>query len=683
MFRRTERGTRIVAAIIGVLLAVLVGQLALHRPGKSLVSASYDIPFLVHTPENKGLIRIVYLDQSEGEFLDRRPQARLLDKLADAGASAVVYDVIFDLPSKDPEVDKAFADSIRRFRGVDADGNPIPGQTRRHVFLACGRETFHQDQVLGERLIPPTDVLLEAADDFGIVAFDDEGYLVRKVSTGTADEPSLIWKSATALGARLDEKDRLDIRWINFLGPPPDPEKKSSTGPIASRPASGVLEGPADAGFFGGRVVVVGGKPGIVGEALGKDLFSTPFHRFQMGGKLPFMSGVEVQATGLSNLLAGNWLMRSGHHLDLTLVAIVGVLVGAGLTFLRPFHAIVLSVTLMILFALAGVVTVHYGRTWFPWTVPAFAQIPVALVWGVASHSYIERFFRLKLSAEQAAIRAAFAKYLSPQMLDRLTLEGYTTNLGGEKVEAAMMFTDLESFTDMCEKVGDPERIVDTLNHYFERVTTGIFDYDGIIIKYIGDAIYAAWGAPIPDRDAALNATRAAWNLHQQGKLRIDGMELRTRIGIHLGEVVAGNIGSTRRVDYTLIGDAVNLAARLEGLNKMFGTSILISDDVQSRLKGEFVTRKVGKFQVKGRKEAVGVHELLGPAPQDHESTWMTLYQQALSALDANQSQQAFDLFTAADQARGTGGDGPSRFWIARLHASDPIPDGVFEMKEK
>ena len=111
-------------------------------------------------------------------------------------------------------------------------------------------------------------------------------------------------------------------------------------------------------------------------------------------------------------------------------------------------------------------------------------------------------------------------------------------------------------------------RIVVTLNDYFERTTCHIFEQDGIIIKYIGDAIFAAWGIPKPDPDAPIKAVRAAWNLFQSDKLVVDGEEHRTRIGLHFGQVVAGNIGSTWRVDYTLIGDSVNLSARLEDLNR-------------------------------------------------------------------------------------------------------------------
>lgn len=683
LIRRTERGTRIVAALVGALLAVFVGHIALLRLGKSLVTASYDMPFLMFQGGTEGLVRIVYLDQLDEEILDRRPQARLLDKLGESGAKAVVYDVIFDQPSGDPQVDKDFAAAIRRFRGVDAEGTPIPGKPQRHVFLACGREVFNTDRMAGEQLIPPTDVLLEAADDFGIVAFDDDAYMVRKLSTGSLDEPSVVWKTALAMGVKLDEKDRTNVRWINFIGPPPDPTKKDSREPIPSRGAASILRGGADLEFFGGKVVVIGGEPGIVGAALGKDLFSTPYHRFQIGDKLPLMSGVEVQATALVNLLQGNWLDRTSYRFDLAMIIIAGLVAGAWLTFLRPIYAILSAVVVIVAFAIAGVCSMHFEKIWFPWTVVSFAQIPVALVWGIASNSYIERFFRMKISAEQEAIRAAFAKYLSPQMLDRLTREGFKTNLGGEKVQAAMMFTDLESFTDMCERVGNPERIVETLNDYFERTTGSIFDHDGVVIKYIGDAIFAAWGAPIHDPEAPIKAVRAAWKLFKSDKLVIDGLELRTRIGLHYGDVVAGNIGSTRRVDYTMIGDAVNLAARLEGINKMFDTSILMSDAVHAHINGEFRTRNVGKFRVKGRKEAVVVYELLGPVIQESEPKWITLYHEAIAALNDNQPHKALEIFSAVDKEREPRGDGPSRFFIAQINAGESIPNGIFEMKEK
>ena len=260
----------------------------------------------------------------------------------------MVYDIIFDRESADPAIDREFAAAIRRFRGVDADGNPLPGQPQRHVLLACGRKTFNRTGNAGEQLIVPTDTLLEAADDFGLVAVDDDEFIIRKLPTGSRDEPSLVWKAALMLGANLDESRRLDPRWINFAGPPPDSDNRMSNGPIPSCPADSVLLGGVDTGFFRNKIVVIGGEPGIVGEALGKDLFATPFHRFHFGGKRPLMSGVEVQVNGLANLLQGNWLTRSSPQSDLILVIAAGLLAGIGFSCIRPIRAVITAATLVL-----------------------------------------------------------------------------------------------------------------------------------------------------------------------------------------------------------------------------------------------------------------------------------------------------------------------------------------------
>ncbi len=670
-------------AVVGVALAVLAGYLSFFRIGGSIRTLSYDVPFIVgHRSGGADDLRIVYLDELDGTFVGRRSQARLLDKLNEAGARAVVYDLIFDLPSEDPEVDREFAAAMLRFRGVDEAGNPLPGAPRRPVLLACGRQNVSQTGVTGERLIPPTDELLAAADDFGLVALiHDKKFTVRELTTGTRDEASITWKAASALGAPLSEDDRLTPRWVNYAGPPPDPANPEAKPAIPSCSASDLLNGTVP-GFLRDKIVVVGAKPGMVGAAAGLDLFSTPFHRIDLRGDLPLMSGVEIQATLLANLLRQNWLTCSAPRQDTWLIILAGIAAGLAFTRLRPFHGMfVVFFSVLFLIAL-GTYSVHVKRLWFPWSVVAFVQIPVAVLWGTAAHFYIERFFRAKLGEEQRQLRDAFAKYLSPQMLDRLTAEGFQLKVGGEKIEAAMMFTDLEDFTNMCERVGDPERIVTTLNDYFERTTFHIFDHDGVVIKFIGDAIFAVWGAPIREPDAALKAVRAAWKLSQSDQLVVDGVALKTRIGLHFGAVVAGNVGSARRVDYTLIGDAVNLSARLESLNKTLGTHILISDEVRQRIGDEFTTRKVGHFKVKGRREVTVIHELLGPATSEGEPPWITLYHRALDALSANDREQARNHFVATQTSLGRN-DGPSAFFLKHLDAGGAIPDGVLEMTEK
>ncbi|QJE97250.1 adenylate/guanylate cyclase domain-containing protein [Luteolibacter luteus] len=678
----TERRVRLLAALVGIVLAISAGYLGLLQPGGPVRTLSYDLPFIAGHRSGAGAdVRIVYIDDLDGRFIDRRSQAKLLDILNRAGVRAAVYDLIFDRPSEDPAVDREFAAAMLRFRGIDEAGEEVAGATRRQVFLACGRNSVSQTGANIEQLVVPTDELLAAADDFGLVALvHDRKFTVRELTAGTRDEPSMTWKAAVALGAPLEEETRLNERWINYAGPPPDPGNPASHPAIPSYNASDLLNGdvPVD---LAGKVVVIGAKPGIVGAALGIDLFNTPFHRFDRD-RLALTSGVEVQATILSNLKERNWLNRADKAFDDRLVILAGIFAGAGFTRLRPLPGILAGLLGILLLGVLGTVMVHYKEIWFLWSVPAFLQIPVAVVWGGFSHFYVERFFRVKLSEEQRQLREAFAKYVSPQMLDRLTAEGFRMKVGGEKIHGAMMFTDLENFTNMCERVGDPEKIVATLNDYFERTTCHIFDDDGVVIKFIGDAIFAAWGAPLPEPQSALKAARAAWKLGHSAKLVIDGVELQTRIGVHYGEVVAGNIGSVKRVDYTMIGDAVNLASRLESLNKTLGTNTLISEEVRQQIDKEFRTRLVGRLKVKGRKEITVVHELLGPQEGRPEPEWLGIYGKALELLHANDPEQAEELFRCVERAKGAP-DGPSAFYLKRLADGDRVTDGVVEMTEK
>ncbi|WP_193212564.1 adenylate/guanylate cyclase domain-containing protein [Luteolibacter marinus] len=673
----TEGRTRLMTALVGVALTLLAGLLCLFRLGGSIRTLSYDIPFRYHHAAAADDVCIVYIDELDGRFVDRRAQAKLLDALNASGARAVVYDLIFDRASEEPEVDREFAAAILRFRGVDENWQPVEGLPRRQVLLACGRQTIKQTGVSGEQLIPPTDELLAAADDFGLVTLiHDKRFTVRELTTGSRDEATMTWKAAVGLGAPLEEGERLRQRWLNYAGPP-DPDHPA----IRSLSASDLLIAPAPA-LLRDKVVVVGAKPGIVGAAAGLDLFSTPYHRFDIRGELPLTSGVEIQATGLANLLHGDWLVRSEPRHDRWLVVAAGLLAGVAFTRLRPLHGLAVAILGILLMAGLGIWTMHAMRLWFPWSVVAFVQIPVAFVWGTAAHFYVERFFRVKLSEEQRQLREAFAKYVSPEMLDQLKAQGFRMKTGGEKVEAAVVFTDLANFTDMCERVGDPEKIVATLNDYFERTTCHIFDHDGVVIKFIGDAILAVWGAPLPEPDAALKAARAAWKLSRDASLDIHGTTLGTRIGVHFGELVAGNIGSSRRVDYTLIGDPVNLAARLESLNKMLGTKILVSGEVRERIGDEFHTRMVGWFKVKGRREATVIHELLGQSADGPRPGWVGTYDQAQAALQANDPGRARELFQQVVAERH-GEDGSSRFFLQRLDSGDPVRDGYVEMTEK
>lgn len=216
---------------------------------------------------------------------------------------------------------------------------------------------------------------------------------------------------------------------------------------------------------------------------------------------------------------------------------------------------------------------------------------------------------------ERDKLRTTFGKYMTRSVLDHLM--GGKIQLGGETLQVSILFSDIRSFTSLSETMNAQE-LVALLNEYLTEMVTVIIEEDGVVDKYIGDAIMAVFGAPVPKPDDAERAVRAAVRMrvalsNLNERLAARGIApLRTGIGIHSGEVVAGNIGSEARMEYTVIGDAVNLASRLESNTKELGVDVLISEDTL-RLIGEgFTTRPVGEITVKGRAQPVMTYEVQG-----------------------------------------------------------------------
>ena len=216
---------------------------------------------------------------------------------------------------------------------------------------------------------------------------------------------------------------------------------------------------------------------------------------------------------------------------------------------------------------------------------------------------------------ERDKLRTTFGKYMTAQVVEHL-MSG-KVQLGGEVLQVTILFTDIRSFTSISEKM-DAQALVGLLNEYFTEMVGIVMAEDGVVDKYIGDAIMAVFGAPVPKKDDAVNAVRAAVRMrtalaHLNARLSARGLTpLRTGIGIHTGEVVAGNIGSEQRMEYTVIGDAVNLASRLESNTKDLGVDVLISEDTWQLVKDHIVARPVKELTVKGRLRPVMTYEVLG-----------------------------------------------------------------------
>ncbi len=216
---------------------------------------------------------------------------------------------------------------------------------------------------------------------------------------------------------------------------------------------------------------------------------------------------------------------------------------------------------------------------------------------------------------ERDKLRTTFGKYMTEAVMDHL-MNG-KVSLGGETLQVTILFSDIRSFTSISEKM-DAQALVGLLNEYFTEMVGIVMTADGVVDKYIGDAIMAVFGAPVPKADDAMNAVRAAVRMRHALRVLNESLvargiaPLKTGIGIHTGEVVAGNIGSERRMEYTVIGDAVNLASRLESNTKDLGVNILISEDTYKLVRSKVVAREVKEITVKGRAQPVMTYEVIG-----------------------------------------------------------------------
>jgi adenylate cyclase len=216
---------------------------------------------------------------------------------------------------------------------------------------------------------------------------------------------------------------------------------------------------------------------------------------------------------------------------------------------------------------------------------------------------------------ERDKLRTTFGKYMTAAVMEHL-LAG-KVSLGGASIKVTILFTDIRSFTTISERM-DPQQLVGLLNEYFSEMVGIVMQEDGVVDKYIGDAIMAVFGAPVPKADDPINAVRAAVRMRKalqelNKRLEERGVPtLRTGIGIHTGEVVAGNIGSEKRMEYTVIGDAVNLASRLESNTKDLGVNVLVSEDTYELTKHIAEYRPVKEITVKGRKAPVMTYEVVG-----------------------------------------------------------------------
>ena len=335
----------------------------------------------------------------------------------------------------------------------------------------------------------------------------------------------------------------------------------------------------------------------------------------------PKCPGVILHATFVDNLLTNSFITEAATPLVILGVMATALAAAISLTYggrwwqAGPLAVVWLGVPLVVGFA------AYAKGQWWPVAAHGMASA-LGLVGALAANYLAE-------GRQKAFIKQAFRHYLSGDVIEKILRDPKHLELGGEKRELTIMFTDLAGFSSFSERLG-PVELTALLNDYLSEMTDIIMDEGGTLDKYEGDAIIAFWNAPLVQPDHAGRACRAALRCQRRlAELRDTyqqrtGASLRMRVGLNTGEVVVGNMGSRKRFNYTILGDAANLASRLEGANKAFGTETMVSGSTWQLVAAEFRARKLAELRVVGRKTAVPVYELTGFATDTVPAAWET-----------------------------------------------------------
>jgi len=409
------------------------------------------------------------------------------------------------------------------------------------------------------------------------------------------------------------------------------------------------------------------------------DLRVTPFQET--------FPGVEVHANIVDSILAEKFIGRPYYWawlVELGVMLLFAMLFGWAIHRLPAAY----SAFIIVLFVAGFLIIDRYYLFAAGHVIRSVLPLSEALV--IILVCYVFRYFTEE--RERIKIRHMFGHYLNDDIIRELEDDPDKMKLGGERKELTMLFSDLAGFTSISEHLA-PDDLTKLLNQYLTPMTHIVFEHQGLLDKYIGDAVMALFGTP-HEEDHALRSCEAACSMqHKIAELApvwaahgID--DFHARVGLNSGMVSVGNMGSEIRFDYTVIGDAVNLAARLEGINKQYGTRICMSQFTFAQVKGRVVARELDRVRVKGKNEPVTIYELIAMGqPDARQEKWTTAFEEALDAYRNQDWETAATLFETVAMLREEA-DPPSEVYLRRvsmLRQDSPGEDwdGVWTMTTK
>ncbi|MFH1981071.1 MAG: adenylate/guanylate cyclase domain-containing protein [Pseudomonadota bacterium] len=671
----------------GTILAttmVIAAMLIAHHSGllKGMDRFIYDLQIrLTATGAVSDDVLLVLMDTQSAVRLDRRRGgwsrthlSAALDHLCRSNAATIGIDLVLAAPDPDPAADARLAAAIERCGNVVlarvsvSGGQPVqPLAPFLNVSAGDGFIDLPPDSDDVLRRVPFFNAV--PAGESGIELVPSFSLELARVFRGLSYTPDFSEPDYLYLGD--DPSKRLRLPYPDLL--------IRFTGDYRSfdhEPFSSVVEGLTDASRIQGKLVVIGSQ-----LAIEKDYFSTPFSRFNriaatvadkfgtvLSGVLSDKDiGVACQAAAAQTILSGSAIRRAAPRATALWTAAAGI---AAMVFYLPAVGS-LAATLILVAALAattagGVLAMNAGGIWLD-TAPAAVAVILQFVCGTALQKTLQR-------RRTRWLTDLFGKYVSPEVAGELMNSDMSETLAGASRDVTLLFADLRDFTAHSERLG-PVKTRALLNRYFQAMIPLVFANRGTLDKLMGDAVMAFFGAPLqqpdhPDHaaDCALQMVRAVKAL--QSDPAEDARELRMGVGINSGSAIVGNLGTDAFMDYTAIGDTVNLASRLEGLNKHYDTRIIIGPETSRRLSHRFVTRRIDRARVAGRDAPADIYELVGYRSECPADLLEGLknYEKALAAYQGGDLQLALRL--AADLPD----DGPARWLTRRLTSAQQSP---------
>ena len=601
---------------------------------------SRDLRFLMRGKEKAGgNVVIAAIDDKSLEAIGRWPWSRsviakLVTRLRQGGAKAVAIDLLFADPETDPEKQKIreliteytrmglletkpenqafFSKMVEISEGTDHDAMLAEAiRAAKNVILPM---VFAISEPIPDEIpepILPISELAKAASRIGFVNVlpDPDGAVRRGLGMIKKDEDIYLSFSIRAVQKYLKIKHnnivispgkeiRLNdysvpindkgIFYINYYG---------ADGVIPSYSCAELLNGAISPDLFKDKIVFVGSAATGLG-----DHWANPF--------TPSFSGVETHATIADNLLTGRFLQRPGwtKYADAFILALMGIVLTMLLSKIRMRYFAPVSFGFILLFILINQIFFNHYRLILLWVYPILNIAFIAS--GVFVHRYLTE------GHEKRLLKQAFQRYLNPSVVDRIIENPESLKLGGEKKELTVLFSDIRGFTAISESLA-PESLMRFMNQYLTAMTDIVMSNEGTLDKYIGDSVMAFYGAPQEQSDHAIRACHCALRMikflgKQQKVWQEQGLPvIRIGIGINTGQMVVGNIGSDKRFDYTVMGDHVNIASRLESLTKNYDANIIVSEYTQEKAKDEFDFRELGEVQIRGREKPIRIYALL------------------------------------------------------------------------